>query len=172
MNKILATTALLSLAILGACSPVRKSNFECPHPQGVSCISATEVYDRLENGGFQQIRTTEPSGNTGGVGHTVRIAGEELLLSDRGQPLNESHTLRTEPQVLRVHIAAYEGDKGDLHGGQYIDTEITPRRWAVGAPNSDVSTSNVISPLGNLDDQRADVGRGEPVLEPLGHNKE
>jgi conjugal transfer pilus assembly protein TraV len=45
-----------------------------------------------------------------------------------GQPL----PIRTQPVVMRIWVAPWEDDAGDLHADGYIYTEIEERRWNLG----------------------------------------
>lgn len=130
-----AASLLLGLALLAGCSTFRPGNSEyaCPGlPDGVRCQSAREVYDMTSQGG---------------AAGSIDAASERLSASpvasqsQQGTALN-SHPavptarrtapLRTPARVMRIWIAPWEDEQGDLNLPGYVFTEIEPRRWEVG----------------------------------------
>jgi len=55
------------------------------------------------------------------------IADEDLLLPRSTDPL----PLRLPAQVMRIWLAPWEDDRGDLHASGYVYTEIVPRTWTL-----------------------------------------
>lgn len=48
---------------------------------------------------------------------------------------------RTPAQVMRIYIASWEDESGDLHMGGYLFSEIEPRKWSVGIRQRETSDS-------------------------------
>ncbi|EGV32689.1 Type IV conjugative transfer system protein TraV [Thiorhodococcus drewsii AZ1] len=55
------------------------------------------------------------------------LADEDLLLPRSTDPL----PLRLPAQVMRIWLAPWEDDRGDLHASGYVYTEIVPRTWTL-----------------------------------------
>jgi conjugal transfer pilus assembly protein TraV len=53
---------------------------------------------------------------------------DEALLRPRS---TEPLPLRLPAQVMRIWLAPWEDDRGDLHAGGYVYTEIAPRTWSL-----------------------------------------
>ena len=51
---------------------------------------------------------------------------EMVLRANRDEPY------RTPAQVMRIYVASWEDDAGDLHMGGYLFSELEPRKWTVG----------------------------------------
>jgi len=127
----LALAALLSLGVLPGCSwmGVGHSDFSsCPGGanDGVSCYSAREIYKMTD-------RADSIKGDKDGVamatgGQTPDVRQDAVAVPSIGQPL----PIRTQPVVMRIWVAPWEDDAGDLHADGYIYTEIEDRRWNLG----------------------------------------
>jgi hypothetical protein len=77
METPMKTRSLLALGLvlaLGACSPIRPSKFQCPHPEGVSCMSTLEVYEHTEYASEVSGRGQGKAATHASVG-SVRVAG-------------------------------------------------------------------------------------------------
>lgn len=57
-----------------------------------------------------------------------------------GQDLStpSQRIVRSPPQTLKIWLAPYEDDQGDLIGSSTILTEVEPRRWRIGESQSPV----------------------------------
>lgn len=62
------------------------------------------------------------------VDATLRSRTEMVVRTTRTEPF------RVPAQVIRVYVAPWEDEQGDLHMGGYMFSEIAPRRWSVAAP--------------------------------------
>lgn len=147
MTRITCLAIALSFALAG-CGTVRPSKFQCPHPDGVSCMSTLEVYEAsLSRHGpsASDPRRTAPAPSPSRAAAPRQPAGPAVIVEEDGGSLRlVSHTvetpvpvapsapLRTDPQVLRIWLAPWEDTRGDLHLPGYVYSEIVGRTWAVG----------------------------------------
>lgn len=154
-----------SVSVLSGCASslgVGSSEFGCTGlPQGVQCMSARRVYELTEQPG--PVRA-DPYAEAEDDGKSKREAEENLLSrieADRsvapagaGHVLNASPVrntplpIRTQPQVMRIWVAPWESVDGDLHASGQIFSEIEPRRWNIGTPETVAAPS--ISPLQSI----------------------
>lgn len=140
-------TKLVRLAVaiglgssIAGCSTLTGGNdeFSCSgQPEGVRCMSAREVYQQTENPGPVRIaevrkereaksrRETEREQTVPAAPHSASRAVELPRSQD---PL----PVRTTPKIMRIWIAPWEDDNGDLIGNGIVYTEIEERRWNVG----------------------------------------
>lgn len=135
--KYLAMSVLMvGHACLSGCSwmGVGHSDFSsCPggSSDGVTCHSAREVYKMTDNA--DSVRGDKDGvaiegGNGGTAGAANDPAQHPVAVPSIGQPL----PIRTQPVVMRIWVAPWEDDGGDLHADGYIYTEIEDRRWNLG----------------------------------------
>ena len=80
------------------------------------------------------------------------VADENLLLPRSTDPL----PLRLPAQVMRLWLAPWEDDRGDLHASGYVFTEIAPRTWTLAEGPSRFSNA-VLRPL-QVAERRAQPG--------------
>jgi len=154
-------------AVLGGCAsafnPGGTTDYACPGmPMGVICKTPSTVYAETRH------RNTALSSDIG------NLAQQKPPLPAEARPLADSVSAPTaksmlqqapaiavasqlgpsigvpkpvlEPAVvLRIWIAPYVGEKGDLKYPSYTFTEITPRRWSFG--ESAAKETRVIAPL-------------------------
>lgn len=140
MKKQLIIIALAT-SMLGGCASifdVKSSSFGCSGmPEGVKCLSVKDVYSATEASDFVNGEVAEkwreknakkaPGAASNGEAVAAQApAGDTVPAADKPKPI------RHPAQVLRVWINAFEDDDGDLYAGQYVFTEIEPRRWSIG----------------------------------------
>jgi conjugal transfer pilus assembly protein TraV len=122
------------LAALSGCSwlGLGGSQYACPGgaTDGARCLSAREVYQATDR--TDVVKPTPEGGEPAGAKAATSIAPP--LPSGRaavpviGQPL----PIRTQAQVMRIWIAPWEDEDGDLHADGYVYTEIQGRKWNLG----------------------------------------
>lgn len=61
--------------------------------------------------------------------------GDMVIRTARNEPF------RTPAQVMRIYIASWEDESGDLHMGGYMFSEIEPRKWNVGIRHVDTTAN-------------------------------
>lgn len=122
----------LVLGLLNGCASVMgvgKSEYSCPGGiEGVRCMSARQVY--------QATHSSDTVKSTGGPDADKVQDGKKTVLHQYsrvavpriGQPV----PIRTQAQVMRIWMAPWEDEEGDLHADGYLYTEIQGRRWNLG----------------------------------------
>lgn len=143
MKKLFA--AALMTMILSGCSSVMSigsPEYACSGmPEGVTCVSARDVYTATESDNYQTQLMREQQAGTQGKGESVPTgeAGTRVLYRETGQnapvPVRAKNPLpiRTQAVVMRIAVDPWEDDNGDLYVPGYIYTEIEPRRWEIGS---------------------------------------
>lgn len=153
---------VLTFALLALNGCATHSKFACPAPQGVTCMSAPDVYSATNSGdhvtgkgaSFREKGTSRPTEarRQGGQGEIVVGEGGALMLTDNAAfyPVEEQPDqlpVRTPAKVMRIWIGPWEDDAGDLHMAEHVFTELEPRRWAIGDPAPRATqTLQLISP--------------------------
>jgi conjugal transfer pilus assembly protein TraV len=163
MNRVTLTVrlmlALVAMSGLG-CATVGSGKFACPgKPEGVRCMSATEVYESTHNsdsvratgkkagksghdakthggGSNSEMPNTAPS-NTNGESNQPKATLAAYITPAVDKPL----PVRMPATILRGWIAPWEDTGRALHVGGYVFVEIEERRWTFG--ESQVSTEPV-----------------------------
>lgn len=85
------------------------------------------------------------------------IADEDLLLPRSTDPL----PLRLPAQVMRIWLAPWEDERGDLHASGYVYTEIAPRTWTLAEGPTRFSNA-VLRPLQIAERRSVSSGRAQP----------
>lgn len=138
--------ALLASQITG-CSflQIGESEYSCKGmPDGVTCMSARDVYQMTENENFrkqiEEDAALQKAKEEGGkdtqenieVASTPKVVSGERYVIPR--PARDPVPIRTQATVMRIWVAPWESEVGDLNVPGYIYTEIEPRRWEIGTP--------------------------------------
>jgi len=126
---------------------IGQSNYTCPGGvDGVRCMSARQVYQATESSDY-----VKPT-NTGSEDEklTTETATPVGVISQRTSQIavpsiEQAVPIRTQAKVMRIWMAPWEDDDGDLHADGYLYTEIESRRWNLGERFK--SPGNTISPL-------------------------
>ncbi|HFQ5158103.1 TPA: TraV family lipoprotein [Vibrio vulnificus] len=148
-SKQWSKAGLLLLAfgstLLSGCSSLDfgSSKYGCSGmPDGVRCLSAREVYELTSNGAAPKTIDAVATriGSLSGYSQSDLETG---LLSYPALPkTQQSAPIRIPSRVMRIWIAPWEDDRGDLNLVSYVFTEIEPRRWDIG-----VSVPRTVSPV-------------------------
>lgn len=165
MARTLATIALLSATLSGCASlGVGEKEYACPgKPDGVSCVSTTDLYEMTDGDDYEQRleAARRKPGDKDKKGRSEAKDARALLVAPRGPkpvvPELEAGAvpIRTPARVMRIWVAPWETEKGDLHLAEQVYTEVEPRRWQVGLDRPDVKQS--IRPL-----EVGGLGKAEP----------
>ena len=165
-----AAALAATLVMVTGCATAGK--FNCPAPDGVACMSTSQIYD-LTNGEGSLVSAAgpAPSGKAAraaakkDASHLVSATGDSLSLSAPVQAntgaLREAAlslggggyttaevvpsvdaVARVPAMVMRIWVAPWTDVAGDLHMPSYVYTEIAGRRWSVGG---DVRNANATS---------------------------
>ena len=125
----------LSAALLSGCGSldVGASKFGCSGmPEGVKCMSAKEVYSATDSSDHVNGEVAERwLENKAGKAEASSIAKGVIPIitpaADKPTPI------RHPAKIMRIWVNSYEDDDTDLYAGQYVFTEIEPRKWSIGS---------------------------------------
>lgn len=131
MRKIkafFAASAILFALIATGCS---SAQFSCPAPEsGIKCKSVTDIYQRAIDGetGLKRTKNAKDEKDARSGTDSPAVSITKKLEQDEQIPL------RIPPKIVRIWIAPWEDDEGDLNQGGYVFSEISdPRnRWIIG----------------------------------------
>lgn len=140
----IALLACLTASTTG-CSflQIGESDYGCKGmPNGVTCMSARDVYQLTENENFRQEVEAQSSVKGEGDGGTkktpedvseapVVVGGERYVVP---RPARNPVPIRSQATVMRIWVAPWENSSGDLIVPGFMYTEIEPRRWEIGVP--------------------------------------
>lgn len=125
-------TATSMLALLAGCSSLGggHSNYSCEgigDGEGLEgCMSVRDAYDATNDMATDK-GGTPPTQNAIDNARHVAEAYVAPNLPDKAVPV------RTPAEVMRIWVAPWENDTGDLIVSGYVYTEIEPRRWVLGS---------------------------------------
>lgn len=135
-----------SVLVLNGCSylGIGQGSFSCPGGiDGVRCMSARQVYQATESSDYVQ---TVGEDDNNGNGERKPVGISSTLHSQVAVPsIEQPVPIRTQAKVMRIWMAPWEDDDGDLHADGYLYTEIESRRWNLGERFR--SAGSGISPL-------------------------
>lgn len=150
------TVLLASLITISGCTAMGKSDFSCSGPTpGVSCLPAAEVYDitndpelyEAVNAALTAAAQSDEEYDAREIVAYVRANHKPSIevTKPMAEPVKAPLPVLMPAQVIRIWIAPWPDQKGDLHFPGYIFTEITPRRWSLGEPA--LSGAQVLAPV-------------------------
>jgi len=156
---------LLALAlpiVLSGCLNAWHSNYKCKgFPEGVQCQSVRETYaqtnyqEALTRGGDKAEAVPAAWTAPGPDGAPVQGLGYAGPLP-----------LRTPAQVIRIWVAPWESQNGQLHLPNYIYAEVQERQWSIGERQMRVapaiSALEAVSPPDKGQARGAAAGRQAP----------
>lgn len=146
-NRMKLALLAATILVLTGCSymGIGQGDFSCPGGiDGVRCMSARQVYQATESSDYVKVVGEE---DTQGESHTTnqptvnRPLNSQVAVPSIEQPV----PIRTQAKVMRIWMAPWEDDDGDLHADGYLYTEIESRRWNLGERFRSLGTA--ISPL-------------------------
>ena len=156
MKKIIFSIAVI--ATMSGCTSflsIGSPEYGCSGmPEGVSCVSARDVYSATESDGFQTQMMLEQASRGGDESSDDQVEGQgtRVLYREPGMnapiPARAENPLpiRTQAVVMRIAVDPWEDENGDLYIPGYIYTEIEARRWEIGSRPP--AARQVLSPLG------------------------
>ena len=137
---------------------IGQSDYGCPGiASGVSCISARDAYEATNSrdhltvdpgqGGEASSDREDRSGESAAVTpHSAQAGFKEVAYRPVVPVMPENPVPYRRPAVvMRIWVAPWEDDLGDLHMPGTIFTEVEGRRWQLGLDNAGVDT--VATPL-------------------------
>jgi conjugal transfer pilus assembly protein TraV len=123
-------------------------------PEGVSCMSAKDVYSATENENYKTMLQAEQQAAKEGSDKSNKTDGEPSTPSHMPKgadnapiPMRARNPLpiRTQAVVMRIAVDPWEDENGDLYVPGFIYTEIEPRRWEIGSRQN--IKSHTLKPL-------------------------
>lgn len=119
MKIAVACVAVLAAAGLAGCA----ARYGCPAPKGVSCKPISEVY-RSTLGS-----ATAPKMAKNATAPSAPAKSSAPASLAEGQP-----PIRSAPKILRVWVAPWIDDEGDLHQEGYVYVVVDHGAWTFGVP--------------------------------------
>ncbi len=153
MRRVNSVAALLLSGLITGCANMGlgEKQYACAgRPEGFTCKSALEVYELTDGDDW----TSEIEAQREGDDSDRAALPPRATLAPSAVPafrpaLPEMNTgaipLRTPARVVRIWIAPWEDDEGDLHMPGLVYTEVESRRWQVGLTRP--SERDAIRPL-------------------------
>ncbi len=106
--RIAAVAACAGLVLAGCAGGSASSTYSCPYPDAVACESLSSVYDRT-------------------AGRPAELAAQPPFVR---VPAPSSWPAVRQPRVLKVWLAPWQDEDGDLHGKQQIYMLIGDTVWS------------------------------------------
>ena len=155
----IAIVPLALMAGLTGCSTasgIAKGDFSCAGPTpGTACIDSMSVYEITSDPLLQEAviaelqRAAENEENVDPHEVLARIRAQQSptieSVSNIVEPISQPKPILKPAQVVRIWIAPWVDRKGDLHMPGYVFSEITPRRWELGEPET--GTATILAPV-------------------------
>ena len=124
------------LILLSGCSTTSEV-FECEAGKGIGCKSVSEVNKMVDNGKLANneepdfLKTVAPVFAQNNVNSVAKpVDAHEIVRSD------QTMVSRVQEAPLRVWIAPFQDEHGNLHEGSVIHTVVRPGYWQL-TPNSE-----------------------------------
>ena len=149
-----ALLGIVAMTMLGGCA-VGSQDFSCPDvPTGMACTSTRDVYDRTEGADVaaeaqsDQDEVASTSGDTANTDQSMNGQPQKRRQRQTARaPVRQQKQLpiREPSQVMRIWVAPWEDEGGNLHMSGLIYTEIVKRRWSIGVAGAE--DSGIAQPL-------------------------
>ena len=144
---------LVILLVAPGCSwlGIGQSSYSCPGGvDGVRCMSARQVYQATESSDYVKPANApgeeDKSTLAASSANNIPQENRQITVLSIEQPI----PIRTQAKVMRIWMAPWEDDDGDLHADGYLYTEIESRRWNLGerfkSPGGAISPLNFAAP--------------------------
>lgn len=155
MKLKLITVISVSALMVSGCGTFGSSEFACKGmPDGVHCMSASDVYKQTDNKDALRDEKNKPvaSGNATDESDGTYTERKGIEVKKPSTAKSEEHLvpviekpvpLRSSAKVLRIYIAPWEDKAGNLHSSNFIYTEIESRKWVMGTQTIPLSSQNM-----------------------------
>lgn len=190
-RSLIHLAALLgAVAMLASGCATSRGRYACGAPQGVTCMSAREVYEHTNDADRVLPQRRGQDAHRSGAAQDIEYGAPTRtqdtatsVVIDRGA-LTFAHTqnpnagilpggavitgpVRTPPKVMRIWVNAWEDQAGDLHEATAVYTEIQPRRWSIGERQTPAAqTLRLIEPLSGTTTARANPAPAPTAFTP------
>jgi conjugal transfer pilus assembly protein TraV len=156
--KIAAAVAVVAVvAVVAGCAASGRGEFSCAGmPRGVACLPASTVYEITSDPELERAFRAELAKRTAGRGkvdpaqvleevRATRVKSSGVETSALMQPVRQPLPVLEPARVVRIWIAPWIDQKGDLRMPGYVFSEITPRKWSFG--EAQIDQTNVLVPI-------------------------
>ncbi len=142
---------LTAAGMLGGCASFMsgldgESSFSCKAPPGVSCQSISGTYSNsIQNNLPSQRKKTDGEAESSKDGEGTPKAyndegTERAKLSPRDmEAMTSGIPVRQPPLIVRVWVAPWEDEAGDLHDQSYFYTVVHTGKWVIEANRTAIS---------------------------------
>ncbi len=151
-SHILKLVLLATVVTTSGCSSfgLGEPEFSCKGlPEGVTCMSAREVYKETNDRDHLEFysedkdvekndrKSAELASNAQPTAQSVYIQQPVLANYNADDPVPVTGApaplaIRTPGKVIRIWLAPWEDDQGDVNLAGYVYSEIETRRWKIG----------------------------------------
>lgn len=169
--------AVCATLILSGCGSLSgmggTSEFACSAPDGVSCESVSGVYANSVAGTLPSQQPKKKGDSETESADTPKVPAyietlqpilspKDLATMDSGMPIRQA------PRILRVWVAPWEDDSGDLHDQKFFYTVVNTGNWLIEANKNTIQEKfRPVYPLGRQ--QESDGPKpAAPASRPLG----
>jgi conjugal transfer pilus assembly protein TraV len=149
-------TVLAFVVILSGCASIGAEDYGCSGiPDGVTCISTRDVFDSSNSGSTPErvVKTDEDNErdsrdrNDDENTSSEKNSSQDVKSERVSDPVLDTFVtpripdkpipIRTPAQVMRIWVATWEDkNSGALMAPGYVYTEVEPRKWVIGKPES------------------------------------
>lgn len=147
MNKFIFLVA--AIVLTSGCTSVMnigESEYACKGmAKGATCMSARDVYSSTEGENYktqlelEQESAQKENGEGAGEQKTRVLYPEGADNAPIPMRARNPLPIRTQAVVMRIAVDPWEDENGDLYVPGFIYTEIEPRRWEIGARQSNAA---------------------------------
>lgn len=174
MKRLLAVISIGSAALLTGCGTMSgldaNSSFSCKAAPGVNCQSISGVHQNASAGNLPFQREESNAGKTaegekkpyGAPRSEGKVSPRDMNAQYSGMPV------RQPPLVLRVWMAPFEDEGGDLHDQSYFYTMVHSGKWMIEANRTAISNQfKPIYPLNRPTQSSQEQGQADKEAQPL-----
>lgn len=148
-SKLIATSifsVMLGVTLCG-CSTTSET-FDCKAGQGVGCKSISEVNQMVNQGNFDSFveRDATLPRDKQSILPLESASPSTPIISGGSLPIEPSNALmvhRMPEEYLRVWVAPFQDQQGNLHEGSVIHTVLKPGYWQLKSTSQSIKDSNV-----------------------------
>ena len=154
-NRFLKTGSAVLLGLsfclsLCACSTTSET-FDCPAGNGVGCKSISEINQMVDQGTLGSEMEKGKQSMVLPLSAPIMATGSSAVESSAAIPFSDAIAVhRIQEEHLRVWIAPFQDEQGNLHEGSVIHTVLKPGYWQLRASPQRVDDSKVAD-LGEVD---------------------
>ena len=174
MRRLLAAISIGAASLITGCGSMSgldaNSSFSCKAAPGVNCQSISGVHQNASAGNlpFQREesnvdKTAEGEKKSYGAPRVEgKVSPREKNAQYSGMPV------RQPPLVLRVWMAPYEDESGDLHDQSYFYTMVHSGKWMIEANRTAISNQfKPIYPLNRATQSSQEQAPADKEAQPL-----